>query len=87
VKNRPDDRSPAAAAYTWASRIIGVSWEMVVPGLIGVWLDHRLGTVCVFTLLGFAGGMAYGLWHLIRLTTPKKDDHDDGQGNRQWNDG
>jgi hypothetical protein len=86
VKDRPDDRSPTAAAYSWASRILSVSWEMVVPGLIGVWLDQRLGTVCAFTMLGFVGGMTYGLWHLIRISTPSKDDRGDGGESRHGSD-
>jgi len=79
VTNRPDDRSPIAIAYSWASRITGVSLEMVIPGLLGLWLDSRLGTVCLFTLLGFAGGMSYGLWHLIRMTSPLPDGDKEGR--------
>jgi hypothetical protein len=77
VTDQPDDRSSIAVAYTWASRIIGVSLEMVIPGLIGVWLDgnDRLGTRVVFTILGFAVGMVLGLWHLIRMTTPTGRGH------------
>jgi hypothetical protein len=67
---RPDERSPIAIAYTWASRIIGVSLEMVIPGVLGFWLDVRLGTVCLFTVIGFSGGLVLGLWHLIRMTSP-----------------
>jgi hypothetical protein len=77
VTNQPDDRHPMAVAYGWASRITGVSLEMVVPGLFGLWLDFRLGTVCLFTLIGFAGGMSYGLWHLIRMTSPSTGGHEE----------
>jgi F0F1-type ATP synthase assembly protein I len=52
----------------WASVIVTISMEMVVPGLIGYWLDQRLGTVVLFVLLGFAGGMTLAVWHLVRLT-------------------
>jgi F0F1-type ATP synthase assembly protein I len=45
-----------------------IGLEMVVPILLGYWLDHRLGTIAVFTIAGAALGMAGGLWHLIRLT-------------------
>lgn len=64
----PDDRSPVAVASAWASRIITVCLEMVLPGVIGYWLDHRLGTIAVFTFLGFGGGLALGLWQLLRMT-------------------
>lgn len=64
----PEDRSPFAVAYQWAWRIIHVSLEMVVPGLMGLWLDRKLGTRVLFTLLGFAFGMTGGIWHLIHMT-------------------
>ena len=67
--NKSDDqRSPQAKAYHWASRIMTVALEMVVPGLLGLMLDHYLGTKAVFCLLGFAGGLTLGIWHLLKLT-------------------
>jgi hypothetical protein len=63
-----DDRSPAAKAYQWATRIMVVSLEMVLPGLAGLWLDRWLGSLIVFTLLGFAAGSWVGVTHLIRMT-------------------
>jgi len=55
-------------AIQWASIITTISLEMVIPGLIGYWLDQRCGTKALFVLLGFGGGMALGLWHLLRVT-------------------
>ena len=63
----PDDRSPAAKAYQWASRIMIVSLEMVLPGLAGYWLDLQLGTVVVFMVIGMAVGCTGGMWHLMRM--------------------
>jgi F0F1-type ATP synthase assembly protein I len=40
---------------------------MVIPGLIGLWIDRRLGTVALFLGLGMALGLITGIWHLIRL--------------------
>lgn len=48
-----------------------VSLEMVLPGVIGVWLDGRLGTKLVFALLGFGGGMVLGVWHLLQMLKPR----------------
>jgi hypothetical protein len=56
-----------AIAYTWAWRVITVSLEMVVPGLMGYWIDSRLGAKAVFVIAGFLAGMAMGVWHLIRI--------------------
>lgn len=64
----PDDRSPAAKAYQWASRIMVVSLEMVLPGLAGYGIDYWLGTVALFTLLGFGFGSWAAVAHLLRMT-------------------
>lgn len=54
-------------ASQWAARITTLAFEMVIPGLVGVWADRRLGTVAVFTLLGFALGGTLAVWQLIRV--------------------
>jgi len=68
VTTPSDDRSPAAKAYQWASRIMIVALEMVLPGLAGYWVDKRLGTVVFFTLIGFAAGSTGAVIHLVRMT-------------------
>ena len=62
-----DDRSPVAIAYQWATRIMVVSLEMVLPGIAGYWLDEKLGTVVLFMLVGFAFGTIAGVAHLIQM--------------------
>jgi len=66
--NSPNERSPTARAAQWASRIMTVSLEMVLPGLAGYWLDKKLGTKVLFMLLGFAIGCTAAVLHLIQLT-------------------
>ena len=73
-----DDPSPIAIAYQWASRIIVVSLEMVLPGLAGYWLDQRVGTVVLFMLIGFALGCTAEVIHLVQITC--------GDGIRKSND-
>lgn len=68
MTNSPDDRSPLAQALAWSSLVTTVSLEMVVPALIGYWIDRRLGTVMVFLMLGAILGMTGGIYHLVRLT-------------------
>ena len=51
----------------WVSRITAVGLEMVLPGLAGQWLDDRLGT-SFLALVGFAGGICLGIWHLLVMT-------------------
>lgn len=72
------ERSSVAVAYQWAARIMTVSLEMVLPGLLGYWIDRRLGTRVVFTLIGFAVGNAMAIWHLIRITQSSR--HQGGAG-------
>ncbi len=45
-----------------------IALEMVLPGVLGHWLDQYLGTWIVFLILGTVFGMSAGLIHLIRLT-------------------
>jgi hypothetical protein len=67
VTTPSDDRSSAAKAYQWASRIMIVSLEMVLPGLAGYWVDQQLGTVVLFMMIGFALGGTGAIVHLIRM--------------------
>jgi F0F1-type ATP synthase assembly protein I len=64
----PDDRSALARATQVASNVTSVSLEMVLPILIGYWIDQRLGTKAVFAILGGVLGLATGIWSLMRMT-------------------
>ena len=56
--------SPMAAAMQWVARIMAAALMMVLPGLLGQWLDERWG-VNVLALTGFAVGIGLGLFYLI----------------------
>jgi hypothetical protein len=73
VADSPDDRSQIARAYQWATRIMVVSLEMVLPGVAGSWLDSHLGTVILFTLVGFGFGTTAAVVHLIQMTRADGD--------------
>jgi hypothetical protein len=67
---RSDRRSDAAApmgeALVWASRIMAIGLAMFLPGVIGGWIDSRLGLwVCGPT--GFVLGLAAALAWLVRI--------------------
>ena len=69
TKVAPDDRRPPLAqAAAWASRVMTVALEMVLPGLIGIWIDRKLGLKAACTLAGFGLGFSVALWHLLKLT-------------------
>lgn len=68
MNNSPDRRSPLTLAMEWVSRITTISLEMVLPGLLGAWVDQRWNTLPVFLVLGVILGMTTGILHLVRLT-------------------
>jgi F0F1-type ATP synthase assembly protein I len=61
----------------WASRITAICFEMCLPALLGYWIDRRLGTTVVFTIVGGVLGMVGGMMSLVRMTRslarPPKD--------------
>jgi F0F1-type ATP synthase assembly protein I len=81
VNNIPDGRSPIAVAMNWATQVTTISIEMVLPIVLGVWADRRLGTKVVFTILGAIAGLWLGIWSLIRMTRDiEEDEKKDKQG-------
>jgi F0F1-type ATP synthase assembly protein I len=86
----PDDRSPMAIAFEWSAVIMTISAEMVVPGLIGYWLDQRFGTRALFLLLGFAIGGILAALALMRIaskrTEPRNGCDDGGQSKHSHHD-
>jgi hypothetical protein len=68
VAKNQDVRPPLAVGMEWASRVTTISMEMVVPALIGYWLDQRWGTHNVLLSIGAVLGFIIGLRSLIQLT-------------------
>lgn len=68
----PDDRSAMAVAFEWSATIMTISLEMVVPGLLGYWLDQRLGTRVLFLLLGFAVGGVLASLALMKIVRDRE---------------
>lgn len=50
----------------WVSRITTVGLMMVLPAVVGRWLDGRRGTNH-WALIGLAVGLAAGLWQLLQI--------------------
>jgi hypothetical protein len=65
-KKSPRPRIAAAGAIDWVSRVLAVLLVMVVPGLLGSWLDRQLATRW-FTAAGFLLGMFAGMVGLVVL--------------------
>ena len=69
----PPDFSSMVKGMNWVSKITTIGLEMVLPGLVGLWLDSQLETGFL-GLLGFALGGPLGIWHLIAMTKIKRSD-------------
>ncbi len=70
LKYRAIDLRWMANGMQWVARITTVALEMVVPVVIGMWLDQKLGTRFL-GLLGLIVGVPLGIWHLVRMTKGK----------------
>lgn len=64
----PVKRSAIQRAAFWTGRVTNAGLQMVIPGLIGHWIDRQLGTQVLFTMVGFAGGMVLAIRGLIGLS-------------------
>jgi hypothetical protein len=67
VSDPSEGRSPIGLALEWASRIFAVALLMFLPGVLGHWLDGRLGTRFL-ALVGFVVGLVSGIWVLLAMT-------------------
>ena len=56
-----------ATAMRWVSAVTTVSLEMVVPAVLGVWLDKRLDTSPWLTVVGALLGLGTGMTHLLKI--------------------
>ncbi|MEW4454215.1 AtpZ/AtpI family protein [Bremerella sp. JC817] len=64
------EMNPIARAYLWVSRIFTICGEMILPGVLGYWLDQYLGfQFSLFALLGFLFGLVFGMTHLVLMAT------------------
>lgn len=69
-----DDRSSFATAYAWSARISSISLELVIPVVVGYWLDQRWGTLPLLLIVGVLLGFATATMSLLRLTKPPRHD-------------
>ena len=74
TQERPDSESPAPApmaeAMRWVAVITSVGLEMIIPILIGSWIDKTWSTSFA-VWIGLVIGPAFGFWHLLILTREK----------------
>jgi F0F1-type ATP synthase assembly protein I len=56
-----------AEAMKWVSIVTSVVSVMLVPALGGIWIDHLLGTKCLFVILGAIVGFVGGMYCLLEM--------------------
>jgi hypothetical protein len=66
-ENEFDDRDPISKGYAWSVIVSSIGMEMVVPPLIGLWIDRKCGTIVLFTILGAVLGMVCAISQLVGL--------------------
>lgn len=79
------ERSALASAIEWGARVTTISVSMVLPALIGYWIDQRAGTGLVFAGLGLALGLASAFWQLWKLVK-RVEQGDTGAANNDSSD-
>jgi hypothetical protein len=67
LKYRAADLTWMAKGLEWVSKITTVALEMVVPAVIGRWLDQEFGTRFL-GVLGLVVGVPLAIWHLVKMT-------------------
>jgi F0F1-type ATP synthase assembly protein I len=78
VPEQRDQPLPLVAAFQWTSRITSIALEIALPGVIGLWLDRKLGTGFLLLVLGVILGFVAGLISLINLARqPQSDERDE----------
>ncbi len=60
--------------WVLAARLMGIGWYIgisVAGGILGgIWVDNKLGTSIVFTLVGIVLGLAVALYGTYRMISP-----------------
>lgn len=73
-----DDRSLMAQALSQGSHVTAISLMMVIPAIMGYFVDQRLNTLILFTGLGFVLGIAIATWQLVQFVR-----HQERQGQKR----
>ena len=67
--------SSIAEAMKWVSVVTSIVGVMIVPALVGIWIDHLLGTICPFTILGVVFGFVGGMYCLLDMVKANVGTH------------
>lgn len=63
-----------------ALRLMGLGWYIAISIILGtaggLWLDHRLGTLPIFTVLGVIAGSGVAFYGVYRMILPLMGNND-----------
>jgi F0F1-type ATP synthase assembly protein I len=62
-----DDRSAMAKAMSLVSQITAIALMMVLPALVGYFVDRGISTLPLFTVIGMLLGLAAAIYQLVKL--------------------
>ena len=71
-----DDRSPSAKALSKVSQITSISLMMIIPAIVGYFVDQRLKTLILFTAIGLIVGMSAAIWQLVKFVAMENRQND-----------
>jgi hypothetical protein len=84
---KSDNERGGTKRWVLAARLVGIGWYIglcIVFGVLGgLWLDNKLGTSVIFTLVGlFLGlGLAFAGTYQLLLPLMKERNDNDGEDN------
>ncbi len=73
VADPVDDRSPTAKALSTVSHVTSISLMMIVPAIIGYFIDQYFKTLILFTSIGLVLGIASAVWQLIQFVAAQDE--------------
>ncbi len=72
--------------FTLALRLMGLGWYVAMSIIFGtaggLWLDRRLGTLPLFTLLGIIAGSGVAFYGVYRMVVPLMNGNNEAK--KQW---
>ena len=74
-----DDRSPTAKAISKVAEITTISLMMIIPAIIGYFIDQQLGTFILCTGIGLVLGIASAVLQLMKFVAIEQQNRDDEQ--------
>ena len=72
-----DDRSPTAKALSKVTQITSISLMMIIPAILGYFVDQYFGTLILFTAIGLVVGVAAAVKQLIDFVAHQDQEDSD----------